>query len=115
MELGKIIAAWSGATNEISVVRTSVAIAEDSSGEQKTVRFAMQSETANFLTWTAFDRNPSELRVYRDGTWIDSLVPAATSYVDQLRVAGETPTYTITALDSDGNVINSTSITVTIE
>lgn len=109
---GEGISTWADTNGIDTAVRTSNATVIEGSGVQKTVRFAMQSETANFLTWTAFSGDPAELRVYRDDTWIDTLLPQVTSYVDQLRVAGESSTYLIKALDDSGNIISTARIVV---
>lgn len=109
---GEAISTWADTNGTNTVVRTSNVTVTEGSGVQKTVRFAMQSETANFLTWTAFSGDPAELRVYRDDTWIDTLLPQVTSYVDQLRVAGESFTYLIKALDDSGNIISTARIVV---
>jgi chitodextrinase len=108
---------------KVTVNGTSVTVtpvnASGGTFDQKTYNFAPDSvppsapgnltatagSTSNVLTWTAATDNigVSAYDVYRNGTYLATVGPDATSYTDKTAVAGTGYTYQVAARDLAGN------------
>lgn len=69
---------------------------------QKVVRFAMQSEVANFVSWNELGTQVSSITLFKDGELLTNLTRAQEGYTEQLQTLGTTPTFVLSGYDDNG-------------
>lgn len=69
---------------------------------QKVVRFAMQSEVANFVKWNELGTQVTSITLFKDGELLTNLTRAQEGYTEQLQTLGTTPTFVLSGYDDNG-------------